>query len=288
MMSRILSLLVCLSILTPGLQAVEPQPEDAADAYAELTTMETISEIMRHLYRWYLDEEDFEDVLQSETVSFWVMPRHPRLDEGDKSLYADVYIPSVDVSVLMKKTDYTIEEIDLTAVSDSFKIVNVEKVRESGERPSDAISASFPRSDMMAYLFRTRYQTDPASPALGARLRTAAQEEVRKRLDEIPGEDDLTIFVAPISPVANEAWVFWDDADLLIEWSSDIDLTNESVWEQETLAVKVIDIEEQTVLSFSEAPGSNAYMTRDQIGRILYNCVVLGEKRLLPRALLEK
>ena len=31
-------------------------------------------------------------------------------------------------------------------------------------------------------------------------------------------------------------------------------------------------------MSLNEAAGSNAFMTRDQIGRALYNCIVLGRR----------
>ena len=34
----------------------------------------------------------------------------------------------------------------------------------------------------------------------------------------------------------------------------------------------------QTVVSLDEAAGSNAFLTRDQIGRALFNCVVLGRR----------
>ena len=32
----------------------------------------------------------------------------------------------------------------------------------------------------------------------------------------------------------------------------------------------------QKVVTMNEAPGSNEFLTRDQIGRALYNCLVLG------------
>ena len=38
------------------------------------------------------------------------------------------------------------------------------------------------------------------------------------------------------------------------------------------------DVLNQTVVSHDEAPGSNAFLTRDQVGRALYNCVILGRR----------
>ena len=47
--------------------------------------------------------------------------------------------------------------------------------------------------------------------------------------------------------------------------------------EHDELAVRIFDIDEQVVVSLDEVPGSNAYLTRDQVGRVLYNCMVYGK-----------
>ena len=86
------------------------------------------------------------------------------------------------------------------------------------------------------------------------------------------------VHLAPLSPIANEAWVFGETARLLVRFSSDIDLANPAVWEHEELAVDVYDVDEQVVVSLDEVAGSNAYLTRDQVGRALFNCVVLGRR----------
>ena len=43
----------------------------------------------------------------------------------------------------------------------------------------------------------------------------------------------------------------------------------------------MFDIDEQVVVSLDEVAGSNAYMTRDQVGRILFNCIVLGQQLIV-------
>ncbi len=43
----------------------------------------------------------------------------------------------------------------------------------------------------------------------------------------------------------------------------------------------IYDIDEQVVVSLQEVPGSNAYLTRDQVGRALYNCMILGKRVIL-------
>jgi hypothetical protein len=55
-------------------------------------------------------------------------------------------------------------------------------------------------------------------------------------------------------------------------------LTNPAVWEHETLAVKLFSLDQKVVVSLDEVAGSNAFMTRDEAGRALFNCIVLGRR----------
>jgi hypothetical protein len=50
------------------------------------------------------------------------------------------------------------------------------------------------------------------------------------------------------------------------------------MWEHDELAVSFYDLDEQVVVSLDEVAGSNAYLTRDQVGRALFNCIVLGKR----------
>lgn len=82
--------------------------------------------------------------------------------------------------------------------------------------------------------------------------------------------------------MANELWAFWEKGRLLVRFASDLDLANPHVWEHEELSARIYDIDEQAVVSLQEAPGSNAYLTRDPVGRALYNCIILGRRYVLP------
>lgn len=279
-MKRISTMLLLALILLPGSVQTSIGAEmetPVADRYAELSEMTTLSEIARHLYRWNLDEQDFDGIAGTGELAFHIRPQHPTLDAGDQSLYAEVYIPTLATLVQMKKTDYTIDELGVEVRSDRFKIVNVERLALPPEPVADEITIAYPVRDILTYLFNTRSQPDFPSPELSARLREAILEELGDHRDGLTGPQ--TVFVAPLSPVANEIWAYWQEGNLLLRWASDIELTNPAVWEHEELAGDIIDIEQQAVVAFSEAPGSNAYYTRDQIGRILYNCVVIGQKR---------
>lgn len=156
-------------------------------------------------------------------------------------------------------------------------IVNIEKAEQLSGDAMNAETVEISVRKMLSYLFKTRKQPDYPSPELSQRLREAILDQIKDYGEGIEGPQ--TVYIAPLSKVANEIWAYWQEANLLIRWASDIDLNNPDVWEHESLAIKTIDIEEQVVVAFSESPGSHAYFNRDQIGRILYNCVVLGQKR---------
>ena len=56
------------------------------------------------------------------------------------------------------------------------------------------------------------------------------------------------------------------------------------MWDHEQIGVDTWDAYKQVVVSTDEAPGSNEFLTRDQIGRALYNCLVLGRREELAPA----
>ena len=70
---------------------------------------------------------------------------------------------------------------------------------------------------------------------------------------------------------------------MLIQFTSDLNIADPKVWDQEKLQARIYDIDQQVVVSLQEVAGSNAYLTRDQVGRALYNGVVLGRVYGLAR-----
>jgi hypothetical protein len=139
-----------------------------------------------------------------------------------------------------------------------------------------------PLQDIKDYLFRTRSQPDYPDAALFDRMRQALRKELEREKESLGLTNAMTgeqtAYLAPLSPVGNDAWVFWENQKLLIRITSDIDLSNPAVWEHETMRVQVYDTYRQAVVSLGEAAGSNRFMTRNQIGRALYNCIVLGQR----------
>jgi len=215
-----------------------------------------------------------------------------KLDEGDKSQYVEIIIPALKLSVKMKKADYRIDELDVTVKSKYFKINNIARYGKEFEIPEGCVSVTMNVKEMKDYLFKTRHDVEFPSPELNARIKKAFRKEftdvLMKMADPKKLKGERITFISPLSPVANEFWVFMEHGKLLLHCSSDIDLDNPALWEHTSLTFKLYDAFNQTVVSLDEAAGDNSFMTRAQIGRALYNCVVLGQRIIVFAAEAEK
>jgi hypothetical protein len=271
---------VCSLLLVMLTSCVSP-PRTLPEVPSEVISKPFVYEVVRHLYRWYLDEIDVARMPRDQAFVVWVRELRPPLDAGDQSRFSELVFPALDVVVVVKKAHYTIEEVGLTVRNEGFKIVRVS--RES--RPAKSSVAyrvlDLDYTSMRDDLFRTRFDAAFPEGELLERMRTAVLHQLRSDMKEegrkLP-QGKRVVHLAPLSPVANETWVYGETARLLVRFSSDIDLADPAVWEHEELSVDVYDVDEQVVVSLDEVAGSNAYMTRDQVGRALFNCVVLGRK----------
>jgi hypothetical protein len=277
-------LLVAILLLT-GLSA--RGETNTTDAVAPLRKPEYLFEVVRHLYRWYLDESDVDKAPQAGPVQFWIHRLDPKLDPGDKSLFAEITIPLLRTVVELKDTDYTIEELGVHVDSSNYKITNVERTDPPAEPPAGWEVVTVEMKDLRDYLLRTRSQPDYPGKELSRRMGEALIDQ----FDDFPKVLDAPeqiAFWSPLSPVANEVWAYWETGRMLIHFSSDIDLANPAVWDHDELSTDIYDVDKQVLVSLNEAPGSNRFLTRDQIGRALYNCIVLGQKKITPTETLKK
>ncbi len=273
---------VLILTLLPAMPS-EGVPEDPGDVPAEVRDPAFLFEVIGHLYRWYLDEVDVIRATRAGNTTLWVRSLHPDLDEGDRSLYAEVFLPGVGISVKLKKADYPVPELGAVVKSDRFKIIGVQRKPLPPDLEESFVAVEMDPSRLREFLFVNRNKATYPEGELLTRMRLAVRKHMREKAESLP-KGPVTVHFAPLSPVANEAYVFWEDGRLLVRFASDLDLENPKVWEYEDLAVELIDIDEQMVVSFEEVAGSNAYYTRDQIGRALFNCIILGRKVVLDPA----
>lgn len=87
-----------------------------------------------------------------------------------------------------------------------------------------------------------------------------------------------TFYAAPISPVCNELWIFWENQHVALRFSADGDLDDPQLWDQEAFNLREVNLEQNVAVSRDEVPNGGRFISRDRAGRLLYNCVVLGRK----------
>lgn len=262
-----------------------PRVGDAAPAADALIDKAYIYEVVRHLYRWHLDAEDLAQPTHGQNLVFWGREIHPHLDSGDHSRFGEIIFPGFGVLVTVKKSDYRIEEFGTEVKSKGFKIISVSRQAIPSRKPAEFASAMVEHADMVQYLFDTRNARTFPGDELLERMRSSVgnvvREDFERRGEPLPKGEHI-VHLAPLSPVANEAWLFWETGRRLIRVASDMELEKSPVWKLDDVFVDVYHLDHQVVVSMNEAAGSNAYLTRDQIGRALYNCVVLGKRMVLP------
>ena len=275
-MSKWIGRLAGLWAICAGAAAAVPPPAPAAPP-AELLEPAYLYEVTRHLYRWYLDEADVEKQAPAPTFPFWVRRADVALDEGDRSQLATILLPVLGVEVQVKKADYAIDELGLAVRAKGFRIANVARVPAPAEPPPGTVVAELDPAEMREYLFRTRFQSEFPDAAMFERLRRTLREHFGLDPDEREAGRHV-VHVAPLSPVANELWLYVENKKLLVRFASDVDLENPETWKHQALGIRTFDVLTQTIVSHDEAPGSNEFLTRDQVGRALYNCLVLGRR----------
>jgi len=265
------------------LSACRTPPESGAGATAappELLQPSYLFEVVRYLYRWHLDESEVERMEEQKQLVVWVRRLEPKLDPGDRSLEGEILLPQLQLSARVKKEDYSIEELGVVEKSPRFRVTRITRDQVPARAPRDCAVVGVDMTELRDYLFRTRDQHDYPDQALLEHLRQALRKEESKpglhTTNAITGEQ--IFHLAPLSPVANEAWVFWESGRKLFYVASDIDLANPAAWEHESLLVHIFDLDEQVVGSHEEAPGSNRFLTRDQVSRVLFNSLVLGQR----------
>ena len=275
----------CAAAVFLAATAAAPCRAVAADPPDAVMEESFLAEVALHLYAWFLDENDYDpDRLGDENkLVFRVRRPEVKADEGDQSEWADIRIPQLNLGVQVKRPDYVIEETGAEVRSPHFRIVNVYRLE-----PDDCV---FPEGEdwrivegdlqrMMDVLRESPARGTFPNPALTERLYLACcrQMEIDPDGREV---GDHVFHIAPMSPVVNEVWVFVENRNWLLHFTSDSDIENPELWSAQQLRVRVIDAANNTVVSMEEMPGSNVYVTRDQIGRLLYNCVIFGKRILV-------
>ena len=249
----------------------------AAAALTPLLEKQFVLDVVQYVYRWHFDQSYILEAGTLDRLEVWARPLHPRLDAGDRSQFAELWIPAVNTRVELKRSDYMIPEMNLAVVDHSFKVKRVTRQLRPPASRSSYQEARYARAEVQNYLFAARTNRVPVSDA----LRTAARKLVFEYLNKAhpaPFTEDQILHVAPVSPVCNDLWAFWETGRKVMLFSADMDLSNPGFAQLSQLRLEVIDLDKDVVASTREVPGSNAFVTKDWVGRLFFNCILYGER----------
>ena len=283
--TSIIALAISATAVTPRAEVI---PE-TFEPYSQVNR-ENAFELLRYLYRWYLDDDLFihnPAVKEATEVEFWLRPLKSEADENDKSLYVEVLLPVIQTVIVLKKADYEIPELGLHIQNETFKVSSVDRYESPSAPESEYIKTQYNRTEVDEYLYETRNDRSYPNEAVQLRVDAALQDRIGvERPEGIEG--DQLVYLAPISPVSNEFWVFWENARKIIRFSSDADIDKPESWVSSTIGIDIYDLDHDIVISLIEKPGSNAFITKDAVGRILFNCVVLGRREVITAEKLDE
>lgn len=270
-------------VLTPpAVVEAHTDKRKAAELFAEFGGESAFIQTVEYLYRWVLDENDFKRRDADLQGQLWLRPLQMITDPNDNSRFLELVFPAIGIAVNLKKTNYRISELKLDVRSEGYRVVRISRNTYTGEDARDFCRFDFSPEALNNRLFEDRLDAVFPDEALLARLRERVDREIANLKIQPSGKDTNTVYFAPVHAVANELWVFWQEGKLLFHFSSDVDLANPDVWSHDTLNVSIYDTVRQTVVSHEERPGDPRFLTRDQVGRALYNCIVLGRASSVP------
>jgi hypothetical protein len=269
-----LALAGCVSPSTP---ARNDALADSAAALQPLLQKQFVLDVLQHVYRWHFDQSYLLEAGKLDTLEVWARRLNLRLDPEDHSEFAELWIPAANTRVELKRSDYKIPEMNLDVVDRSFKIKRVTHQLRSPVSRSNYQVEHYPLPEVRDHLFATRTNR----VLMSDNLRTATRKLVADYLNKdhpAPFTEDQVLYVAPVSTVCNDLWVFWETGRKLMLFSADMDLSNLGFSQLSQLRLQVIDLDKDVVASMKEVPGSNAFVTKDWVGRIFFNCILYGER----------
>lgn len=261
-----------------------PSAGEAARLLEEFGGDEEVFQLAHYLYRWQLDENDFDPEHRNREFEreLWLRRLTVPTDPQDRSQFLEVAFPSIGICVVMKKADYRIDELGLDLKGGGYRVVRVSREHFGAAEARRFLRYGLDTRKLYDRLFQERHHAVFPDERLVARMKAAVLRESAGLLRSSDGQQERTVYVAPVHTIANEVWIYWEEEKLLFHFASDQDLHGNPEGLDDTLGVAIYDAVDQTIVSYEEKPGDNRYLTRDQVGRALYNCIVLGKKSKIP------
>jgi hypothetical protein len=280
-MKRILAVL-CLALLT-GPRVAQAAPPVIDDRLRDNVFQ---YEVLRYIYLWYLDDRFFVNMAEAKSFDLWIRPVEPRTrDAGDQSLYAEMWVPAAQIQLRLKLADYPVPELQRQVKSPGFRIIRAAPLAVAPGAPEDYVVITLDRPKIAAYLKEVRNQPQVPDAALRQRLLAAMRETVKLQPPADPTVPQV-FFLSTVSPVSGDLWILWVNEKTAIRFGGEFGADEPDLLGLLPLHTQLFDLKTKVVASLLEAEGGTGFITKDWTGRILYQCLVLGERvEVAPPAL---
>jgi hypothetical protein len=281
-----LFLLAALSLLTlvrPAL-AAEPVAAPSPALDPRLANPAFQYEVLRYIYLWYLDDRFFVNTAKDTSFELWIRelpPHNP--DPGDESRYAEIWMPSAQLQLRFKLADYPVAELSRRVKSPGYRIIRAAPLTASPVPREKYTVFSLDRDKVYAYLLDARNRPQAPDAALRQRLKAAMLEMAKLRPPSDPTAPQV-FFLSNVSPVSGDLWVLWVNEKTAIRLGGEFGADEPDLLALLPLHTQLYDLKRQVVASLLETEGSTGFITKDWTGRILYQCLVLGERVEVPAA----
>jgi hypothetical protein len=272
----VIALSGCVSSSSPIRDSASTEPDTTLKSLLE---KQFVLDVLQHVYRWHFDQSYLLEAGKLDALEVWARRLHPRLDAGDRSDFAELWIPAARTRVELKRSDYSIPEMNLEVVDRSFKVKRVIREPRPPASRSNYEVESYAQVEVQDHLFTTRTNRMPVSENLKTVTRKLIVEHLNKTHSD-PFTEDQIFHVAPISPVCNDFWIFWETERKIMLFAADMSLSNPGFSKLSQLRMDVIDLDKDVVASTREVPGSNAFVTKDWVGRLFFNCILYGQRQV--------
>ncbi len=270
---RLAPLLALLALLAPA-RGAAPLPLDPA-----LTDREWLLEALLYSYYWYLDDAFFAAHAENRDAELWVRSIEPRSrDADDRSRFGQVWLPAAKVLLTVKKADYPIPELNLTARTANYRVIRGSFEAEAPAPAEAWKSVPFAWSEIAATFSSARHQIHVPGPA----TKQVVQAMLRREMERAGVADSpQRFFIAARTAVATDVWVFWHNRRTLFQISGDLDIVDRTAVGHLPLLIRQFNLGKNVVASLLEAQGSAAVISRDRASRVLFMCVARGEEVVL-------
>ncbi len=264
------SLRLCLLLfLLPTLKAdSRPAFDPALEDKAWLTS------VLGYSYYWYLDDDFFASLETGQPITLWLRSTEPKhRDAGDRSAYAECWLPQAKLLLAFKRADYVVEELKLTVKSPGYRVVRGSYEDRQPDEAGGWRKVVLPQKAVKAEMTAKRGLLNAPKPT----TRTLAMAAVRREAAKLKSKGPQKIYVAARTAVTTDVWVFWENERMLLRISGDMDAVDPALVTDLPLLVRKYRLGENVVASYMEAEGRNSMISRDLASRALFVCLARGE-----------